>query len=222
MNSHVDYHLQELQTTRDSDSPSYSMPAFLDSDRAILDVGCGIGQTFVGAEDIHDRFLVGVDIDLESESWGHDKFGYISFVNADACKLPFSDNAFDFVCSRVSLPYTDIPRALAEIARVLQPGGRVWLTLHTFGEAAKGWKAALASFKAKNLAYCGYVIVNGLIFNAFGRLVSWPLSGRCESFQSTGGMRRAMHKVGFSDIDTRINGRIFVCTAHKISERATN
>lgn len=53
-------------------------------------------------------------------------------VTADLRRLPFRDEAFDFVLSTSSLDHFDtfaeLEQALAEIARVLAPGGRLLIT----------------------------------------------------------------------------------------------
>jgi ubiquinone/menaquinone biosynthesis C-methylase UbiE len=48
------------------------------------------------------------------------------FVQADACALPFADDAFDVVVSASALHYVEKPgQALHEMRRVARPGGRV-------------------------------------------------------------------------------------------------
>ncbi len=44
--------------------------------------------------------------------------------------MPFADGSFDRVISAIALPYMNIQKALAEIHRILVPGGGVSLTLH--------------------------------------------------------------------------------------------
>lgn len=214
-NSQIDYHLRELQIAATPESVDYAMPTFLDSDKAILDIGCGIGQTLVTGVGRSQKLLVGVDIDLSSQKYGHDKFDYVSFANAVAEDLPFADKTFDLVVSRVTLPYTKIPCALLEINRILIPGGRVWLTLHTFEKTWTRWKRAFSSFNIKDIVYCGYVTLNGLLFAFSGRLIAWPISGRFESFQNRFGMLKAMRKAGFCDIAVKMQGKSLVCTACK-------
>jgi SAM-dependent methyltransferase len=51
--------------------------------------------------------------------------GRLSFVKADATALPFPDAAFDAAVSIQVYEYVaDLPNALAELYRVLRPGGR--------------------------------------------------------------------------------------------------
>jgi SAM-dependent methyltransferase len=45
-------------------------------------------------------------------------------------RLPFADAAFDGATSQFGIEYADARRALAELARVLRPGGRARLLLH--------------------------------------------------------------------------------------------
>ncbi len=52
----------------------------------------------------------------------------VSFDTADVQHLPYADATFDLVTSRLGVMFfADLPRALAEIRRVLKPGGRVAL-----------------------------------------------------------------------------------------------
>jgi SAM-dependent methyltransferase len=45
-------------------------------------------------------------------------------------ELPWPDASFDAIVSQFGVEYTDIPRTLAEVARVVSPGGRVRFSLH--------------------------------------------------------------------------------------------
>ena len=92
-----------------------------------LDVGCGDGHNTrllaergarVTAIDISDVFLGHARHSEEREPLG------IGYLGATALRLPFAGGTFDFVTGIMS--FMDIPetdRALAEVYRVLKPGG---------------------------------------------------------------------------------------------------
>ncbi len=52
-----------------------------------------------------------------------------AFTTGDAEHLPYDDEVFDAVVSECALcTFPDKPRAAAEVARVLKPGGRLGIT----------------------------------------------------------------------------------------------
>jgi SAM-dependent methyltransferase len=211
----IEYHLRELEIARNPASPDHVMPVITERDRAILDLGCGIGQTLLVAGGRDDgRLLVGLDPDQQALAYGRERFEHLNFVNGAAESLPFQSGLFDLVISRVALPYTDLPLALSEIARVLKPGGRVWLTLHSWSLATRFLSEAVRNFQPKRAALSGYVIANGVCFHLFGRVFRCPVDGRYESFQTEGGMTRALKQAGFGNISAR-NERHFLITAEK-------
>ncbi len=56
--------------------------------------------------------------------------GYEELVCSDAAALPWDDQAFDLAIAYMSLQdVDDLPGVLAEIARVLEPGGRLCLAI---------------------------------------------------------------------------------------------
>ena len=97
---------------------------------AALDVGTGTGHTaFALAREV--SYVVGTDITPEMISEAvalQAKKGLqnVAFSLADAHDLPFADGSFDLVaCRRAAHHFTDVRRALAEMARVLTRGGRL-------------------------------------------------------------------------------------------------
>ena len=222
MNSEIDYHLTELEIARNPKSPLYVMPQFSKKDQAILDIGCGIGQTLVASQLEENKLLIGLDIDLECCNFGRRQFGHIKFVNGTAEHLPLQNSSFDFVICRVTLPYTNIPQSLAQIERVLKENGRVWFVLHPFSMWTTSLKRSMRKLEIKNILYQSYVIANGVFFHFFGRLFRWPLNKRYESFQTESGIKECMKKIGFIEICVQ-KGKHFVCTARKggITKRFT-
>jgi ubiquinone/menaquinone biosynthesis C-methylase UbiE len=98
---------------------------------AILDVGCGTGRLLRLAE---GRFpsaeLVGVDAAMEMVKQAvaaRPAGSAVRFEQATAEELPFPASKFDLVFSTLTLHHWhDQDKGMAEVARVLAPGGR-WL-----------------------------------------------------------------------------------------------
>jgi SAM-dependent methyltransferase len=98
----------------------------------ILDVGCGEGLAEVSLGRLHISQIrqVGIDrvlskvVAARQETASHNQ--RVAFAAADACRLPFSDGAFDSLyCVAVLQHVGDVESAVAEFARVTAPGGRV-------------------------------------------------------------------------------------------------
>lgn len=103
------------------------------SDR-VLDLGCGEGRHVISAYLEADIQAVGVDLGFDDLKLTAEKFAGFSQPNnaaksfglsqANALHLPFADNTFDVViCSEVLEHIPDYESALAEIQRILAPGG---------------------------------------------------------------------------------------------------
>ncbi|PYU30008.1 MAG: hypothetical protein DMG31_15100 [Acidobacteria bacterium] len=90
-----------------------------------------MGQSLLAAQLPSDVQGYGVDCDIEAIEAGRRLAPpNIGLVSARGEDLPFEDEYFDLVFSRVALPYMDINKALREISRVLKGGGDLWLALH--------------------------------------------------------------------------------------------
>jgi SAM-dependent methyltransferase len=79
------------------------------------------------------RTVVSIDISLETLRQARSRQAALRAVGADACRLPFDDGAFGLVFSNSTLDHMDslddVAMALAELHRVLRPGGQLVLTL---------------------------------------------------------------------------------------------
>jgi SAM-dependent methyltransferase len=101
-----------------------SRAAFLPLGERVLDLGCAEGATLVhvGAP----AGTVGIDIFEDKLAFARKQLPDVEFVNGSAYELPFEDGRFDHVLIRDVIHHLDQPeRAVAEIRRVLSPGGRV-------------------------------------------------------------------------------------------------
>src|SRR5260370_15629170 len=99
------------------------------ADERILDVGCGNGSlTFALAGTAGLREIVGIDYApvFGEERIRRDDDARVRFRQADACNLPFEDGAFDRALALLVLHFVpDASKAVAEMRRVVRPGGVV-------------------------------------------------------------------------------------------------
>jgi SAM-dependent methyltransferase len=99
----------------------------------VLDLGCGSGTRFFAGLGP----TVGVDVSRASLREAHTL--YAAVARADALSLPFADASFDAVVSADLVGHIapdDKPRLIAEIRRVLRPGGR---TFHVVECDSNNW-----------------------------------------------------------------------------------
>jgi ubiquinone/menaquinone biosynthesis C-methylase UbiE len=103
----------------------------------VLDCGCGFGGTLAYLNEHHSGMkLVGLNIDERQLSAARERLvaqhdNQISFVKADACRLPFDRDSFDAVLAVQSIfHFPSRLRFLSEAARVLTVGG--WLGVSDF------------------------------------------------------------------------------------------
>jgi ubiquinone/menaquinone biosynthesis C-methylase UbiE len=96
--------------------------------RRLVDIGCGTGRFAAFAKNRRGGRVWGVDPapEMLRRARARPDAGGIGWKQASADRLPFTDGWFDAAHMHLvvhTLP--DRPAALAEIARVLMPGGRV-------------------------------------------------------------------------------------------------
>ena len=163
----------------------------------VLYLGCGSGLDLASWGVEASDEVTGLDIDDSRLAVARVRFPNRTYLHGAGERLPFEDESFDRVISAVALPYMNIQKTLAEIHRILVPGGGVSLSLHRPGfTMAELLHKALP--KPVPTLFRLYVMANGLWFHCTGKTVGF-LNRRTESFQTERGMRVALNGAGFVD-----------------------
>lgn len=103
--------------------------------RAILDFGCGCGGTLTWVRDLApEASLAGTDIDADAIAWCRAHLPWAAVAtNGPQPPLPYADGAFDLVYAISVFTHLDEDHQrqwLAELRRVIAPGGTCVVTLH--------------------------------------------------------------------------------------------
>jgi SAM-dependent methyltransferase len=148
----------------------------LTSSSRVLDLGClgGFGLFDFAVRRLRRRHpvprLVGVDIDPANLALGRTLAQHwarpeqVTFTRSSGESLPFESGSFDLVIARSVLQYLRIRPALAELARVVRPGGLVLVQIHApayyLHQIMRHVGAPLQA------AYYGRAFLSGVIFSA--------------------------------------------------------
>lgn len=118
--------------------------ARLSGDEALLDLACGSGiyaRRFARA--LPRGLVVGCDLSPAMLAYAAERaraegLASLALLRGDALRLPFPGEAFDAAncCGALHL-FPDESRALAELRRVLRPGGRLTLAVFRAGEGPR-------------------------------------------------------------------------------------
>jgi SAM-dependent methyltransferase len=143
---------------------------------AILDFGCGCGR--IVQPMLHlaaARTLTGTDVDAEAIAWLAEAHGDRAefVVNEFSPPLRFDDGRFDLLYTVSILTHFDEPmqdRWLAEIARVLRPGGVALISLHgehAYDVVRAGRQSAVSADQLERLRRHGSLGDEGFIFEPY-------------------------------------------------------
>ena len=99
----------------------------------VVDLGCGTGTTALMLARDFNLQVSGVDLSAANIERAIERTdtnsAAVKFMQADAQKLPFEDNEFDGILAECSFSlFADQAAVLAEIKRVLKPGGKLAIT----------------------------------------------------------------------------------------------
>lgn len=130
-----------------------------------LDAGCGIGSNaLLLAEEVGpDGRVTGVDIEpglLAYADEAAEKRGFtgrVSFRRGDVNALPFDDDTFDWAWSSDCVGYPVVGESLAELARVVKPGGTVAILGWTYQQLLPGYQLLEARLNAPSSVVAAFV-----------------------------------------------------------------
>lgn len=118
------------------------------SGKQVLEVSCGHGggASYV-VRTLRPASYTGLDLNADAIAFCQKRHSLpgLDFVHGDAQSLPFTDESFDAVINvEAAHGYPDFPRFLAEVARVLRPGGRfLYADFRSYLDFSQ-WEAAMA------------------------------------------------------------------------------
>ncbi len=167
----------------------------VNADDTVLDLACGTGDFALLARERGAR-VVGLDFAGAMLAAARARRpGAIALVRGDALRLPLADGSVSVAVSGFALRnFTAIPPVLAELARVLRPGGRVGL---------------LEVDEPRNpLLRLGHGLYFGRVVPALGALLS---DGRAYRYLPASaaylpegeGLRAMLEEAGFADVEKR-------------------
>jgi len=114
----------------------------------VLDLCCGQG-TLTAALSRAGAEVVGLDFSPEMVAKARATAPDVEVVAGDATALPFDDDSFDnVVCNFGMMHIADQPKALAEIRRVLKPGGSFVMATWAAPPASPAFAAMFGPLKA--------------------------------------------------------------------------
>ena len=165
-----------------------------------LDLGCGYGQWTI-ALGILNKSAIGVDLhsnrveiakELTNQSLQQPKV--VKFMQGQAEQLDsIKDRSVDFVYCYGVFMFLNKQKALAEIQRVLKPGGRLYVCTNSYG-----WWLYLAIRRG--------ITNRNILFSSLKALI---LGSRgMPSSLSRGSLARVLRRAGFEQIKVDLEGRI--------------
>jgi demethylmenaquinone methyltransferase/2-methoxy-6-polyprenyl-1,4-benzoquinol methylase len=177
--------------------------ANVDARSAVLDVATGTGDVAIEfARRTNAASITGLDPSVGMLDVAREKLerrglaGRVELMEGDALSLPFPDGTFDAVTIAFGLRnLPDYAAGVAEMARVLRPGGRL-LVLEFFPPE-------------KGIFLRGYRFYLGRILPIAGRIISGSteayhyLARSIETFISDGDLRSHMAAAGLANVDVR-------------------
>jgi len=165
-----------------------------------LDLGCGYGQWTIPLGILNEK-AIGVDLntkrveiakELSVQSFKHPTV--VNFKQGQAERLDdIQDGSVDFVYCYGVFMFLDQQKSLAEIIRVLKPGGRLYICTNSYG-----WWLYLAMRRGFNNRHIMFSSLKALMLGSRGK----------PSSLSRSGLAKVLRTAGFQEIVVDLEGRI--------------
>jgi SAM-dependent methyltransferase len=193
-----------------------------------LDAGCGGGRGSVFMAECGAAEVVGVDlsernVETCTQRASSRGLSQCRFVQGSLLDIPFEDEEFDVVWCNGVLHHTEDPdRGLVEIARVLRPGGRLWLYL--YGSGGVYWftidwiRAMLAGH---DIRHCIYQL--RLMSIPVRRIAEWIddwFSPHLRRY-TVDDVKLRLRELGFADAEALAGGTVYDTSQRLVGADAT-
>jgi len=157
----------------------------------LLDIGTGTGVVLKIRTEVAGAaaLMVGCDRSPEMLERAWSRVAGLRALVADATAMPFRDASFDLITASFVLSHIrNYPIALAEMLRVLRPGGTV---------AVSGWAPPSDPYSAAWNGRLAGAISKSAVERAWAEVTPWE-----EHFSQRGALEEALRKAGFSQADS--------------------
>lgn len=174
----------------------------------VLDAACGMGQWTVAMEQIGNS-AVGIDLMPSRISVARELAashgGNCEFFQGSIEALPFPDSSFDGVFCYGAFMFTKMRVSLGEFARVLKPGGILYINCNTWG-----WYAHLII--DRGLKKGNFSIIYSALY-----LIARKLMGKSSQILvSESWIRKELSDAGFSIAALGPEGGVSVMSSHSV------
>lgn len=193
------YHLSEWASKKDGPYvPALLCPLEMKDNAVFLDLGCGSGYVnrFVGSH-LAPMENIGMDYDaatIELAQRLNAGTGAVKWMCASAESVPLPDASVDYIVCRGVVPLAHVDTVFGEIGRILRPGGKVVLLLHSWTFYLK-W-LSMRDLKRDVLAIFHCLV--GMWFNLTGLQIQlrWGNHVVGQTWQTEGRVRQMLGRRG--------------------------
>lgn len=109
----------------------------------IIDLGAGSGEFLLDLGKSFNAKVSGMDISEDRVASASQKHQNINYFQGSLNNIPVEDSRFDIVISTQTvehLLYEDLKKSFSEMARILKPGGMLFITTRFNEDLSSGWK----------------------------------------------------------------------------------